>query len=159
MNTQTAVWLGSDAGEALNRASRGALTGTDLMSSPEVALARAWDRFIGKLHALRNLQDDWDGLGSDAPPPELVDSAELILDAFRRRHPRLIPTRVLATPDASILFEWQVDRMILEAVISTPASADFVLEEPGEQTLRWRVTLENNSQEDVWGTLRRSATT
>jgi len=159
MNTRSAVWLGSDAGEALSRASRGALAGTGLMSSPEVALARAWDRVIEKLHALRSLQDDWDGLGSEAPPPELVDSAELILDTFRRRHPRLIPTRVLATPDASILFEWQVGQMIMEAVISTLASADFMLEEPGEHPLRWRVTLENNSQDESWGTLRRSATT
>jgi hypothetical protein len=124
------------------------------MSSPEVMLARAWDRAVKQLHALRELQDDWDGLGSEALPTALVESAEEILDAIRRRHPNLIPTRVIATPDANVLFEWQAGRMIMEAVIGAVGSADFVIEEPGQPTERWQATLEKDSQDEVWGTLR-----
>lgn len=153
MNSQTAVWTGTGPGEYLSRTIRGAL-GVGLMSSPEVMLARRWDLAIAKLNALRALEDDWDGLGSEAPPTELIDSAEEMLTALRWGHPGLVPTRVIATPDANVMFEWQAGRMIMEAVIGAVGSASFVIEEPGQPTERWQATLEKDSQDKVWGILR-----
>ena len=130
-----------------------------LMSSPEVLVARAWDQVLQNLRMLRELEDDWDGLGAEAPPPELVDKAEVFLEVFRRRYPALVPNRVLATPNASVQFEWQAGRLVMEAVIDGSGVAEFAAEEPGKPIRHWRETVENNNQGDSWGILHGSALT
>jgi hypothetical protein len=37
--------------------------------------SRTWDQLIDELLGIRNLKDDWDGEGTEAPPPALVDGA------------------------------------------------------------------------------------
>jgi hypothetical protein len=159
MSTTTATFWNGTPDERIRRAGSGVLAASALMSSPEVRLAREWEASVGMLRSLGKLTDDWDGLGAGAPQPELVDSAESFLETFRRRHPRLVPTRIAATPDGSIVFEWQAGRMVLEAIIEAPDVIDLMLEEPNQPTLRWQENLENNNQDGSWGTRLRMSRT
>ena len=76
------------------------------MSSPSFDLARAWTACEQRLYEISKLTDDWDGLGADAPDVDAKDTAFKFLGVLRaRRDPP--PHRIIASPEGSIVFEWQ----------------------------------------------------
>jgi hypothetical protein len=65
----------------------------------------AWNELIDELFRIRNLQDDWDGEGTEAPDPMVVDWA--ISLAHRLKALEYQPAdRVLASVNGTIYFEW-----------------------------------------------------
>lgn len=66
-----------------------------------------WNRAIRKLYDMLSLEDDWDGMDSDAPPEELVRSAIEFAGCLRDSGALPPPSRVSANPAGSVSFEWQ----------------------------------------------------
>ena len=72
-----------------------------MVSSP----VHTWNELITELFRIRNLQDDWDGEGTEAPDPMVVDGA--ITLAHRLKALEYQPAdRVLASVNSTIYFEW-----------------------------------------------------
>ena len=70
------------------------------------APAAGWDAIIDKLLTFRTLEDDWDGDGTAAPGPALVDHA--IITALSLRQSGYPPADwVVVDVNATIQFEWR----------------------------------------------------
>ncbi len=48
-------------------------------------LADGWKKCFDSLLEIRELEDDWDGQGTQAPTPEVVDSAMILSVMLRQR--------------------------------------------------------------------------
>lgn len=63
-----------------------------------------WSEIFETLQNFDDCQDDWDGMGSPAPEPEILHAANLLARKLRdSEHPA--PDRVLVTVDGTICFE------------------------------------------------------
>ncbi len=64
-------------------------------SEHEETPAQIWSPLIDELLRIRTLKDDWDGEGTEAPHPALVDGAIAWLNTSKRRgfHPRIGSSR------------------------------------------------------------------
>lgn len=119
-----------------------------LASSEECELWKRWRERVPELWVqltddllrIRSVERDWDGLGAEAPDGALVDSAIDLLKKLRRADELRPPTRIVATPAGTVLFEWQYDGVYCEAEIVEPYCADWMLERPGEQTAHWTIS-------------------
>ncbi|UCC30925.1 MAG: hypothetical protein JSU86_01350 [Phycisphaerales bacterium] len=96
-----------------------------------------WNERTDDLLRIRMLEDDWDGLGAQAPNAALVDSAIDLLKILRHEDRAYPPTRVVAGPTGTIVFEWQVEDTYLEAEIVRPFGAEWMLSQPGHPTVHW----------------------
>lgn len=85
--------------------------------------ACSWDRVIDDLLSLRQLQDDWDGQGAEAPDPAVVDSALKLALNFRASamHPA---DRVVAGVNGTVFFEWFAPTQYLEIEVLAPGAAE-----------------------------------
>jgi len=100
-------------------------------------LKELWDERTDDLLQIRMLEDDWDGLGAQAPDAALVDSAIDLLKMLRDEDNAYPPTRVVAGPTGTIVFEWQVEDTYLEAEIVRPFGAEWMLSKPGQPIVHW----------------------
>ena len=92
-----------------------------------------WRICIDQLHEIRNLEDDWDGLGAPAPSADVVDSA---IQLIRQIKPRaeLAPMRVVPGVTGSVVFEWHHPDGSYEALeITKPYSGEYISVLAGEQ--------------------------
>jgi len=119
-----------------------------LMSAPESD--SRWTRAEERLLVLRRLEADWDGLGADAPNPELVDSAVQFLAAFRRENPGRPPDSVVAGPNGQIVFEWQLDGLLFEAEMEEPGIVEWLRKEPGGPATTWSSIFWVTDQDVRW---------
>jgi hypothetical protein len=100
-----------------------------------------WDHIMDDLLGMRALQNDWDGMGAEAPSSQLVDSTLRFAQTLRRRgYP--CPSRVGAGPNGTVLFEWQLVQMYLEAEITEPRLAEWMQIVPGQPPRHWEVSFE-----------------
>ncbi len=104
-----------------------------------------WEARFEDLVSIRTLHNDWDGMGAEAPLQELVDSA---LELFRLlRLPQSDtppPSRIVASPLGTVVFEWHLDTSYLEVEIPQPDFFQWMFETPGKQTLHWESKEEIN---------------
>jgi hypothetical protein len=93
-----------------------------------------WSEALDALSQIRELEDDWDGLGAPAPSMTLVDSAVHLAQVLRAyRWPP--PCRVVAGLTGTILFEWQgAGGNYFEVEVTRPQHAEWVSIVPGQQT-------------------------
>jgi hypothetical protein len=92
---------------------------------PENGSSAKWDKAIGKIYMMMSLGDDWDGMGAQAPPRELVASAIDLAAALRYRgFPP--PARVIATADGTVALEWQEPCVCLMMHVLTPYRSEWV---------------------------------
>lgn len=91
---------------------------TDISSSsPANAAATRWVKSESDLKSIRRYREDWDGFGSPAPDPILVDAAIRFLGKLRKDGIFEPPFRVALSPNGSICIEWQSKEEYVEAEI------------------------------------------
>ncbi len=100
-------------------------------------VAELWKERTDDLLRIRGVERDWDGLGAEAPDAALVDSAIDLLKELHSADELPPPTRIVATPGGTVLFEWQYDDGYEEAEIVEPYRAEWMLERPGERPVHW----------------------
>jgi hypothetical protein len=78
---------------------------------------------IDELLRLRNLEDDWDGEGTEAPHPSLVDGAITLAQNLEARG--CPPAeRVIASVNGTIYFEWHTPLGYQEIEVTSPLDAE-----------------------------------
>lgn len=65
-----------------------------------------WNEAVNELQKMKFLQDDWDGAGSVAPVPCVLQQAICFADAVSKTALLDPPTRVFVTVNGAICFEW-----------------------------------------------------
>lgn len=94
-----------------------------------------WNEATDQLLAIRSLEDDWDGLGANAPATSLVDSA-LRLAGWLQGKGYLPPSRIVPSLTGTVLFEWQAGGGTqLEVEVTAPAKGHLTLFREGQPTL------------------------
>lgn len=83
-----------------------------------------WGETIDELLRLRSLSDDWDGEGSPAPTPALVDGA-ITLARTLEGASHQPPGRVTASVNGTVYFEWRSPMGYHEIEVTSPEAAEF----------------------------------
>ena len=77
-----------------------------LVSALGTAATRPWPLLIDDLQALRQLAEDWDGQGAEAPKPGMIDAAVRLAREFQAA--QVSPAdRAIAGVNGTVYFEWQ----------------------------------------------------
>ena len=84
---------------------------------------RSWSATIDELLRIRTLEDDWDGEGTDAPHPALVDGAITLAQTLQARGVTP-PDRVHASVNATVYFEWHTPLGYREIEVVSPVEAE-----------------------------------
>jgi hypothetical protein len=96
-----------------------------------------WRPAIDQIVAMRQLADDWDGLGASAPSPELLESALGLAHMFEERGVDP-PSAIAPGVDGSVLLVWQfADGSYSEIEIDRPLHAEAMLIQPGKPAHHW----------------------
>lgn len=98
-----------------------------LLAHPSAATEAShapWAEVIDELLRLRTLSDDWDGEGSPAPGPALVDGAISLARTLEAGgHPS--PVRVIASVNGTVYFEWRSSQGYHEIEVTSADAAEF----------------------------------
>lgn len=89
----------------------------------EEARAQTWHSLIDELLHIRNLEDDWDGEGTEAPHPALVDGA-ITLAQYLQANGIPSADRVIAGVNGTIYFEWHTPFGYQEIEVLSPMDAE-----------------------------------
>lgn len=89
----------------------------------EEARTQTWHASIDELLRIRNLQDDWDDEGTEAPHPALVDGA-ITLAQYLQANGLPPPDRVIAGVNGTIYFEWHTPFGYQEIEVLSPIDAE-----------------------------------
>lgn len=103
--------------------------GPDNQESP----VRGWSPVIDELLRIRNLEDDWDGDGTEAPHPALVDGA-ITLTQYLQVKGIMPPDRVHASVNATVYFEWHTPLGYTEIEVASPVEAECRSVRKGSET-------------------------
>lgn len=98
-----------------------------------------WRDLIDELLRIQNLEDDWDGEGSEAPPPTLVHGA-IKLAQHLEAEDWPPADRVVASVNGTIYFEWHTPVTYLEVEVVSPVEAECRLVRKGSsdtETVIW----------------------
>ncbi|MFO0810092.1 MAG: hypothetical protein U0746_15840 [Gemmataceae bacterium] len=95
-----------------------------LATNPHEPADRTWSELIDELLRIRKLEDDWDGEGTEAPHPTLVDGAISLAQDLRAT---ACPAadRVIASVNGTIVFEWFTPLGYSEAEVIAPDEAEL----------------------------------
>ncbi|MFO0965196.1 MAG: hypothetical protein U0793_06375 [Gemmataceae bacterium] len=103
----------------------------------------AWRLAIDKVAAFATLEDDWDGLGAQAPTPELLQSALGLAHAFLQNGVSA-PDAVVPGLDGSITFEWHhPGGSYTEIQVDRPLHAEVMVIESGKPPEHWTLPIES----------------
>ena len=134
----TTALQGAQSASALARSARGASAyyqpddfpnrpldeRNPLITDPSAPLHHSWSRLIDDLLAIRNLEDDWDGQGAEAPHPTLADGA-IVLAQQLRANGKGPADRIIAGVNGTIFFEWYDSACYTEAEVTAPNEVVF----------------------------------
>jgi hypothetical protein len=99
-----------------------------------------WKQRTDDLLRIRSIKHDWDGLGAEAPKSALVDSAIDLLKKLRSPDELGPPTRIVATPAGTVLFEWQYEDVYIEAEIVDAYRAEWMHKTLGQRAAHWTMS-------------------
>ena len=92
-------------------------------SEHEETSAQTWQLLLDELLRIRNLKDDWDGEGTEAPHPALVDGA-ITLAQYLQANGGPPADRVIAGVNGTIFFEWHTPLGYQEIEVTSPMDAE-----------------------------------
>lgn len=92
-----------------------------------------WAEVDRQLLRLRNLGDDWDGDGAVGPDPLLIDSARALLASLRRSGTP-IPSRIVATVNGTVSFEWYSGGAMTQLEVIDIGMAEQMVLDPTQST-------------------------
>lgn len=97
------------------------------LSFVELGAGDDWPSIIDQLLELHSLDDDWDGEGSPAPDPEVVNSA-LSLSTRLKSEGWHAPDRALASVNGFVVLEWYLAEgyLAIEVISPTQAEGSFI---------------------------------
>jgi hypothetical protein len=99
--------------------------------------ADPWEPAVRQVVELKDLGDDWDGFGAQAPSRELLQSAIGLAYCFRDQGVDP-PHRVVPGVCGSVIYEWQdADGTYTEVEIDRPLHAEVMVVEPGQAAKHW----------------------
>jgi hypothetical protein len=108
----------------------------------QIADAGAWEPTVQAIVRLQDLENDWDGLGAQAPTRELLASAIGLAYTLMQKGMDP-PSRVVPGLDGTVAFEWQTpDGTYCEVEIERPFHAAVMLIEPGQPAKHWTLPTE-----------------
>jgi hypothetical protein len=85
---------------------------------------KTWKDCIEEISRMRNLKDDWDGEGTTAPLPELLDGIIILFQMPEfRQIIRTAPTYVVPISDGRISIDWYFGTAHLNARVDSPTRA------------------------------------
>lgn len=101
-----------------------AAEGGSVYSRAEDYLGQAWMQLIDVLLRIRTLEDDWDGEGTEAPHPNLIDAAIRLAQTLAAGG--FPPAeRVIAGVNGTIYFEWHSPLGYEEIEVMSPLDAEY----------------------------------
>jgi hypothetical protein len=92
--------------------------------------AETWKSLEEKIVRFRYMDEDWDNEGAPVFDDDQVDSAINFLHILRESY-KHIPSRVIASQDGEIVFEWQGDDYYIEATIAEPGREEWLCDISG----------------------------
>jgi hypothetical protein len=95
--------------------------------------SRGWTTTIDELHRIRNLEDDWDGEGTNAPHPAVVDRA-ISLALTLKSNGEMPPDRVFASVNSTVYFEWHTVVGYREIEVRSPVDVESRFVRAGSKT-------------------------
>lgn len=110
----------------------------------------AWFNRRMELEALYNLEFDWDGEGADPLSKGLIDSAIQYFKNLHSKKQMPPPSRIIATQDGEIIIEWQFDGMYIEATISQPYLAEWMIVHPDGQVKHFDISWMPPQSNSLW---------
>jgi hypothetical protein len=101
-----------------------------------------WESTLQAILGLRDLDNDWDGFGAEAPPLEVLESA-IGLAHCLRDDGVVPPHRVAPGVCGTVILEWQdQDGTYTEVEIIRPLHAEVMVVEPGQSPKQWTIPTE-----------------
>lgn len=95
------------------------------LTEPTFVSGPSWDDLIGQVSRMRNLEDDWDGQGAEAPHTSLIDAAIRLLQSLQRAKDCPAPNRVVAGVNGTVVLEWHTPLGYEEIEVVTPSTAEY----------------------------------
>ena len=122
-----------------DRVLNGVATNVSLPENSTFIEAEGWKKCIDRLLEIRLLEDDWDGHGSPAPAPELVDSAIILAVLLRQKHVKP-PNHTVQDVQGGVNLHWSwPDYTTLDIEVMEPFHADVFLLSPGRPVEHWEL--------------------
>lgn len=132
----------------------GGLDPLGLFSDVEDEKEVAWFNRRMELEAFYNLEYDWDGEEAAPLSKGLIDSALQYFKNLQSQKQTPPPSRIVATQDGEIIIEWQYDGMYIEATISQPYIAEWMVVHPDGQAKHFDVSWMPPQSDYLWGSSR-----
>ena len=102
---------------------------------------RTWGQVTQALVAMRSLNDDWDGEGSEAPRLPAITMAVQVAGVLEA-HGAPVPTTATATRSGGILFGWEHEADYKEIEVVGPHRVEWMVIDPGSQAIHGEIELE-----------------
>jgi hypothetical protein len=93
-----------------------------------------WGECFSELLGFRDLQNDWDGLGAEAPCEWAIRGATELAENLRRQGWQA-PVRVIPGVTGTVLFEWQKDGLLIEMEVASESRAEVLVMRDGQPPL------------------------
>ncbi|MEZ6143557.1 MAG: hypothetical protein R3B84_23580 [Zavarzinella sp.] len=94
-------------------------------------VVQQWKAKIAQLQNFKQLVDDWDGEGTDAPDHVLVDAAIALANELELNDV-VPPTMIHVSVNSTVYFEWHLDNGYCEIEIISPDHAECHLLRNGD---------------------------
>ena len=114
--------------------SSGALSG--LWSAQDFVFENEWRARFDDLVWIGTLQPNWDGEGAEGTSSVLLWSVENLLRRMYKQQ-EAPPSRIVATPDGTVLIEWQDQHAYRECEVVDPGKVEWFLQGPNGVSITW----------------------
>jgi len=119
-----------------------------------------WSRITRELKEIKQLSDDWDGLGATAPTLNTWQRASQVFNAMRENSASDYgpPTRVVPSPEGTIVFEWQFQSLFISAEVSDDNCIYWMFAADGDRSRHWSQCIPGSDSGVSWETYYTSST-